>query len=100
MLVKYVRNKYGEKIGCLVALKVSDTKIGVGWSKCNKLDNFSKKKARFIASRRAEKCFIDNKNDWYYNKIILNAPDCIKEDFLVFVNRTKKYYRDVFNVTN
>jgi hypothetical protein len=54
-LIQYVMDPHDDtyRVGCLVALILPDGKIGVGWSQCNPLDNFSKKVARQIATQRA-----------------------------------------------
>lgn len=52
MLVQYVKNKHGQRIGCVVALSEHQ----IGWSLCKvKLDKFSKDKAIQIAKGRAER---------------------------------------------
>ena len=57
MLIQYVRTDKGKRVGVVVALS-SDH---IGYSLCNPVDKFDKKKGKFIAERRAEtgKDFID-----------------------------------------
>ena len=93
MLISYVRNRKGEKIGCLLAAKTSSNCVGVGWSKCNKLDKFDKKIAKIIAEGRANKCPIDC-SLWMNNRIIRNSPTCIYKNIFDFVNRAKRYFKD------
>ena len=51
MLVQYIKNKRGQKIGTVVAL----SKYAIGWSKCNiKLDKFDKNIGIDIAKVRAK----------------------------------------------
>lgn len=46
MIIRYVRDKDGKPIGCVVGL---DTEHHIGWSLCGKNDIFTKKMARTIA---------------------------------------------------
>jgi len=50
MLIQYVRTEKGKRVGVIVALS-SDH---IGYSLCNPIDRFDKKKGKFIAERRAE----------------------------------------------
>lgn len=96
MLVTYIRNRRGEKVACLVAARLLDD-IGIGWSKCNRLDRFNKEIARFIAEGRANKCLI-NKNPRCIDEKIINkdtVPTCVKKNIYDFVKRAKKYFKDV-----
>lgn len=54
-LVEYVKNKSGNLVGVVVALKVPNNPafVGLGWSKCRKNDLFSKDFGLKIARNRA-----------------------------------------------
>ena len=58
---KVVTSKRGNPIGVLVAKKVTDDVVKIGWSVCNWRDNFSKKRGQFIAENRAN--VLDHYND-------------------------------------
>jgi len=79
--------KKGTPYGCLYAKKICDEvgmyRISVGWSLCSKKDSFSKDEAVLIASERAN----ENHNS---NMII---PHSIRNEFVSFCERAKKYYR-------
>lgn len=55
MIAEYIRDKNGNKRGLVVALKRDDGHIGIGWSLCNKKDEFDRDRAWFIAVGRANK---------------------------------------------
>jgi len=77
----------GTPYGCLYAKKICDEvgmyRISVGWSLCSKKDSFSKDEAVLIAAERAN----ENHNS---NMII---PHSIRNEFVSFCERAKKYYR-------
>lgn len=54
-LVEYVKNKSGNLVGVVVALKIptNPSFVGLGWSKCRKNDLFSKDFGLKIARNRA-----------------------------------------------
>jgi hypothetical protein len=92
MLITYVRDKNGHKIGAVVALVKDDT-IRVGWSKCNKQDKFNKQMALMIASVRAKRATIDLP---YGTKNAI--PFCVRETFDSMTHRAKKYFKDKKNL--
>lgn len=77
----------GTPYGCLYAKKICDEvgmyRISVGWSLCNKKDSFSKDEAVLIASERA-------REEYESNMVI---PHSIRNEFVSFCERAKKYYR-------
>lgn len=48
-----IRDKHGKHVGLMVAIKLSNTLITVGWSVCNKIDKYDKQLADKIAFNRA-----------------------------------------------
>ena len=86
MLVKYVRDKKGQRIGVVVAID----KDKIGWSKCNfsKGDKFDKKRGRYIAEKRAEKYIYT----WPRFLGVHRVPRVLHEDFLNMVERADNYF--------
>lgn len=79
----------GEPYGCFYANKVVDKKndmyvINVGWSLCNKKDEFSKREAIGVAKVRATST---NVGDTMF------IPHSLEKKFVKFCERVKKYYR-------
>lgn len=81
-----VRGK-GTPYGCLYAKKIVDKdgmyRIALGWSLCNRKDNFSKDEAVIIASERASERFGSK----------MRVPASFEDKFLAFAERAKKFYR-------
>jgi hypothetical protein len=50
---QYIRNSKGQRIGVLLAFKKDEHELAIGWSKCNKLDQFDRTRAVEIAIGRA-----------------------------------------------
>lgn len=77
----------GTPYGCLYAKKICDEvgmyRISVGWSLCSKKDSFSKDEAVLIAAERA--------NEKHNSNMII--PHSIRNEFVSFCERAKKYYR-------
>lgn len=72
MKIKYVYNRKGQKYGCVVG-SIEDDILRIGISRCNlKIDDFSKKKAVYLAFKRAYAWGKFVKEDW--DKVILNHP--------------------------
>ena len=101
MLVKYVRNKSGQRIGVVVAVD----KNRIGWSKCNfsKGDKFDKERGKYIALKRAEKykfqstlfnkhliVFKNNNGQILHNRL----PHPICPSFLEMVERAQYYFQE------
>lgn len=99
MLIAYVYDKNGERKGCLIAKKIIDeegaTMVGFGWAQCHKKDRFDKYKAWKIAAGRAEKCIVNENEEWVGSKILESAPKDIQERAVKLIERSKKYYKDV-----
>lgn len=105
MLVKYIRTpkKYIPQVGinsdgtpCAYLKTVGEDPIGIivaidrnriGWSLCNKKDQFNKYIGKRIAINRAD----------YYgtNKDLLleEVPDSIREEIIKMYDRSKKYFK-------
>ena len=81
----------GVPYGCFFAKKVMDEngkyRIAVGWSLCNKKDNFSKDEAVLIASERALNVWEPLQN----NKMII--PHSLRNKFIKFCDRAKRFYQ-------
>ena len=99
MLVKYVKNKRGQRIGVVVAI----ARDRIGWSKCNfaKGDKFDRDRGKMIASKRAEKYQFQ---EIQVNKILLFRgdddklsynilPHPVLPDFIDMVGRAKNYFK-------
>lgn len=97
MLVKYVRNAYGDKIGCVVALG----KKAIGWSVVAKGDVFDKDLAKRIASGRAVKGTSHNlpqrQDTFFINKegVTLKMPirDVMLAEIEEMTNRSERYFK-------
>lgn len=95
ILIEYLRNKKGNRIGVVVAID----KNTVGWSLCNSLDQFDRDKGLYIAIARASKAFDYMKNgDWsiddvkfiYYQK----CPHTLKSLLDKMIDRSILYYKE------
>lgn len=105
MLIKYIRTpkKYIPQVGinpdgtpCAYLKEIGGNPVGIivaidrnqiGWSLCNKKDQFNKHMGRKIAVNRA---------DFYgTNKTLLlkEVPDSIKEEIIKMYDRSEKYYK-------
>ena len=94
-LVKYVKNKKGEKIGVLVAV----AKNRVGWAACNKLDKFNKELGLSIAMGRAHNPNFNYDSD---NKQMSGndvIPMFIFDEMDDMYERSVKYFKDDFYQT-
>ena len=114
MLVKYVKNSKGQRVGVVVAID----RDKVGWSKCNFSmgDKFNRDRGKFIAIKRAEKynytptivqkvphstsehiiiggnCItIEEEQDFCD---VHNIAQCIRPDLLYMVERSRQYFKD------
>lgn len=83
-IIRYTRNRKGERNGCLVA-SVVDGKVRIGYSKCHKADEFDKSLARTIAEGR----MMDAKKDY-----TTTMPSSLVEEFKRFNSRCGKYYKN------
>uniref|UniRef100_A0A6M3LD00 Uncharacterized protein n=1 Tax=viral metagenome TaxID=1070528 RepID=A0A6M3LD00_9ZZZZ len=87
MLIKYVKDNRGQRIGVVVAID----KDRIGWSKCNfsKGDKFDKKRGRYIAEKRAGKYIYDDDFYFFTNHKI---PNILHGDILEMVDRAENYF--------
>lgn len=81
----------GVPYGCFFAKKIMDEnrkyKIAIGWSLCNKKDNFSKDEAVNIASERALNVWGKPQGDKMY------IPHSLRNKFIKFCDRAKRFYQ-------
>ena len=110
MLVKYVKDKRGQRVGVVVAI----AKDRIGWSKCNfsRGDKFNKEWGKMIAKKRAAKYVYTpivvsqqqtkpNRND---DILIIedekdfcdvhNVANCVRKDLVVMAERASHYFKD------
>ena len=112
MLVKYVKDKRGQRVGVVVAI----AKDRIGWSKCNfsKGDQFNKEWGKMIAKRRAEKHVYTPEvvtstshivSFWNCTESVSvednkdfcdahNVAQCVRPDLLHMVDRASHYFKD------
>jgi len=84
-LVHYVREKNGTPRGVLVAVKLDESHISIGWSYCRKTDRFTKERAIDIAFGRAMSGLALNSDQ---------MPQQLHRDLPLFLERCKKYYKN------
>lgn len=80
-LVQRIRKSNGTPKGVLVARKINDTTVAVGWSLCKKPDSFNMEWGTRIAVGRAER----------FNPALV--PHSIKSDFGEFLTRCSRYFK-------
>ena len=81
MLIEYVRDKKRRPVGVVVATG----KHQIGWSKCNRLDEWDRQKALMIAKNRA--------NAGMERDVFANAPYDIMTAVEKMEDRALKYYQ-------
>ena len=86
-LVEYIRGNKNKKIGIMVSF-IRDDKLVIGFSKCNKKDEFDKERGLQIARERA---IIWNK--FYDSDKEYKIPKSCEDQFIKFVNRTLRYFK-------
>ena len=89
-LVKYVKNKKGDKLGVLVGFKKEDGKLGIGWSKyASNIEDaqFSKEKGLIIARGRAASHRVNSP------EVFFKLPFVIQKELPNFVNRCERYFK-------
>lgn len=89
MLIKYIRNYYGEKIGAIV----SPMRGRVGVSMCNPKDRFDKELAVSLAAGRA----ITSERGSFYVPMRRDRDDLVyllKFEIEHMGNRSMKYYQE------
>ena len=77
MLVKYVRNAKGRRVGVVVATG----KTNIGWSLCHRTDKWDKKKALIMAKGRSEK---GTKDD---------TPHTVQYEYNCMIDRASRFYK-------
>ena len=82
----YLRDKNKRPYGVLIARKESDA-IVIGWSQCNKRDEWSRERGIEIARARAIKHYCDEVDR--FNEL---ASQQVKEAIPRFVSKIVKYY--------
>ena len=96
-LIQYYRGKHpllnnGKRntpVGVFVAVKLDDTRIGIGWSRCCRRDKWDRSKALHIARERAPYYVITSQNDVLNTK---NMPSDMTEQHKVMMNRAASYF--------
>jgi len=83
-IFQYVRDKKNQKVGLVLAVKLDDYFMGVGWSRCCKRDRFNKDMAFRIARGRAAV------GDFYDTS--KNAPRDVKKIVDKMVDRADRYF--------
>ena len=82
VIYQFVHNRRRQKVGVVLAKKVSNGTVGIGWSLCNPKDSFNKDHAITIAEGRAEK--------WGGSDPI---PHSISEDVGIIFDRATRYFK-------
>jgi len=96
VMIQYVRKGDNTKIGMMVSGVNEDGEVCFGWSLCNKLDVFSKKKAFEIASGRA---LSNHRIDEPAYHILDEIPLTVIGQMHIFINRMLRYYsNNVFTI--
>lgn len=83
MIVKHVRKNNGTPVATLVAEKTNSNEIAIGWSLCNKKDNFNKHVGINVAIDRLKLTDTDNSS----------IPHVIKKNVGTFAGRAMRYFR-------
>ena len=81
MLKQYIRNKFGNPIGVMLADLV-DGELEMGYALCCKKDRYDKAKGLRIATHRLN-----------YKGILNNIPHSIQAEYDRFENRAMKYFK-------
>ena len=82
-IIRYTRNRKGERNGCLVASKIGGV-VRIGYSKCHNADEFDKHLGKRMAEGR-----MNNTNVDYTQEI----PASMYEEFVRFTNRCSKFFK-------
>jgi hypothetical protein len=83
IIYQFVTNRRRQKVGVVLAKKMPNGSVGIGWSLCNPKDEFNKVHALAIAEGRAE-------NFGGIDEI----PRSINEDIDVIIDRATRYFKD------
>ena len=96
MLVKYIRHPHAlhQLVGCVVACTI-DGEVRIGWSQCNPLDQFRKKRAKQIAVARAH--FGTNKHATPYKFYLPDGTmyrrDIFEAEIIHMNDRAARYFK-------
>ena len=84
-VIKYLRDNKGNPRGVIVAVRLTNGKVSVHYSYCNKKDKFTKEMALKIALGRA---YTTKTDDLDFSKI----PHQVNREISAFNQRVQKYY--------
>ena len=85
-LFQFIKSASGKKKGVLLAFR-QGTEIYIGWALCNlRVDEFDKDFGYILAYRRALASHKKNK---------ISVPPSICKDYTKFIDRVKRYYKDI-----
>ena len=84
-VIKYLRDNKGNPRGVIVAVRLTNGKVSVHYSYCNKKDKFTKEMALKIALGRA---YTIKTDDLDFSEI----PHQVKREISAFNQRVQKYY--------
>ena len=87
-IVKYIKDRKGNKIGVLVGIKTTDGFVGIGWSKYAtsiEYTPFSKEKGLKIARGRAFS---------HHENCHSELPFVISDELGSFIDRCQRYFKD------
>ena len=90
-VIKYLRDNKGNPRGVIVAVRLSNGKVSVHYSYCNKKDKFTKEMALKIALGRAYTSSplpLTKTDDLDFSKI----PHQVNREISAFNQRVQKYY--------
>lgn len=82
VIYQFVHNRRRQKVGVVLAKKLGNNSVGLGWSLCNPRDEFNKQHAINIALGRAE-------NGGGVDPI----PRSVSKDFNVIIDRASRYFK-------
>jgi len=86
-IIHFLRNRKNRRVGVLIGMKNQDS-ITVGWSLCNKKDQFNKDMALHIARERA--MFGIGKS--------VNTPHLVNKQIDFFIDRCERYFKSTVNI--
>lgn len=88
-LVKIVLNNKRQRVGCVVATRISPDTVGIGWSRCMKGDRFNREEAVNRALERAHDGTCVMREN--FAKVSEVAPS-IEPDVMAMLDRVHRYY--------
>lgn len=81
VIFQYVHNRRRQKVGVVLAKKLHNGSVSIGWSLCNPKDAFKKSHALSIAEGRA-----DNISD-------SPLPHSLLTDYQIILDRAHRYFK-------